>query len=142
MTALRQGICVAGIACLMAAAPRIAQADQGRITAYTEEVRRLAKSEGAAGIPAAFGTLRAWIAEAQDYQVAKDARGVALALARVEAQRLLIVALLAKVVTQRAATEAKAEAEEARVAAAQAHVATARREGVRRRLALSVEEAE
>ncbi|MGK0359548.1 MAG: hypothetical protein ACI9U2_001850 [Bradymonadia bacterium] len=117
----------------------IAQADQGRITWLTIEARRLAELEGAAGIPAAFGTFRAWIAEAQAYQVAKDDRRLARALARVEAQHQLIVALLDKVVSVRAASEAKAEAEEARAAATQAHVNTARREDHRRRVALSVE---
>lgn len=115
------------------------QADQGRITWLTTEARRLAQLEGAAGIPAAFGTFRAWIAEAQAYQVAKDERRLARALARVEAQHQLIVALLDKVVSVRDANAAKAEAEEARVIATQAHVTTARREDHRRRIALSVE---
>lgn len=119
-----------------------AYADQTRITWFTTEARRLAQIEGAAGIPAAFGTFRAWIAEAQAYQVAKDERRVSRALARVEAQHQLIVALLGKVVAVRDANEAKAEAEESRAAATQAHVKTARREDHRRRVALSVKEDE
>lgn len=141
---MRRGLRVLGVAllavCAGAAMSGIAWADQTRITWFTTEARRLAQVEGAAGIPAAFGTFRAWIAEAQAYQVAKDERRVAAALARVEAQHQLIVALLDKVVAARIANEAKAESEENRAAATQAHVKTARREDERRRLALSVDE--
>lgn len=115
-----------------------AAADQTRITWFTQEARRLSKADGAAEIAQAFGTLRAWIAEAQARQVAKDTRGVALTLERIEAQHQLVVALLDKVVAARKATEARTDANEKRKAASAAHLEVARREDDRRRLELKV----
>lgn len=124
-----------------ACVPLVAQADQTRITHFTREARRLADLPGADGIPAQLGTFRAWIAEAQAAQIKKRARAVERALARVEAQHRLIVALLDKVNAERAAQAAKGEAAELRKTASAAHAEVARREEARRRLAASLEEA-
>lgn len=117
----------------------VAQANQSRITWFTQEARRLAKADGAAEIAQAFGTLRAWIAEAQARQVARDTDGVARSLERIEAQHALIVALLDKVVAARRAADARSEATDARKAATQAHLTTAEREEVRRRIEIKVD---
>jgi hypothetical protein len=130
-----------GVGMLLLVMAGTAWGDQSRITHFTREARRLAQQPGADGIPAQLGTFRAWIAEAQAAQIAKKTRTVERALARIEAQHQLIVALLDKVVAKRAAQAAKAEAREMRAAASAAHAEVARREEARRRLAASLEEA-
>lgn len=117
-----------------------AWADQSRITHFTNEARKLSLKPGAEDIPAQLGTFRAWIAEAQAAQIAKKPRAVTRALARVEAQHALIVALLYKETAKQAAETAKSSAEEMRRAASEAHVEVARQQEIRRRLAASVDD--
>lgn len=121
--------------------PCLTQTDpspRGRITCFTRDARRLASCDGAADLAQAFGTLRAWIAEASARQVAKDTKGTAETLERVVAQHRLVAALLDKVIAARRATDARSTADERRKAAAAAHLEVARREDARRRLELKV----